>query len=281
MSLRKFSEWEKMNETTENEVDKIVGEIDKKAAVPNSEYITSDFHTIFEDMRHYVREIIDKKIPSLLITGAPGVGKSFCVEDELHKSNYTEDKDYVIIKGKSTAAAMYISLYENNGKLIIYDDCDSIFKDKNAINVLKGALELSGTRRISWDVAKDIKGTNGKIVPKKFSFTGQIIFISNISQKQMDKALKSRSKKIEVALTTDGMIEYINTIMDKVLPDVPMSLKKFTLKLMTAVAKNNDNVRIDVRTFISSIGESEKVDINDPDSMTTLRRRIEQQMSTE
>lgn len=279
MGLVKFNKFEKLHEEqTAQAVDAKVAKIDKEASQPNSKYITSDFRTIFNDLRDYItKDIIIKKKPSLLITGAPGVGKSFIVNEELAKAGLVEDKDYVIIKGKSTALAMYISLFENNGKLIIYDDCDSIFKDDDAINVLKGALELSGKRKIDWAVSRTIKNAAGAAIPSKFEFTGQVIFISNISQKAMDMALKSRSLKIEIALTTEGMIEYIKSIINHVEPDKPKAIKDFTLNLIQAVAKENEFVRIDVRNFIKAIGIVEDEDPQDKDYKANIMRKIGQQ----
>ena len=34
-----------------------------------------------------------------------------------------------MVKGYSTAKGLYRTLFENNGMVIIFDDCDSILKD--------------------------------------------------------------------------------------------------------------------------------------------------------
>jgi len=249
-------------------------EIDKTIA----EYKYGDPKTIFNDLRRYVKMVINGTQPALLVTGSPGVGKTFITADEIKKAGLEKGKDWVKVKGKTTAAAMYISLYRNNGKLIIYDDCDSVFKDDNAINILKGALDSEESERdITWEVAREIKDpTTGETVPRSFNFNGRVIFLSNLPQKKIDPAIKSRAFVLEVALSPDDMVKYIEELMPKVMPEEPMSLKNGALNTIKSVAAVNKKVQLNMRTLLKAIKILKNVD-----DLGDAKRMIIQQCSYE
>jgi hypothetical protein len=113
--------------------------------------------TLFNDMTNLVDMVQSGVSPSLIISGMPGLGKTFLTTKKLKDGGFKEGVDYIHVKGRSTAAGMFITLYENSDKLIIFDDCDSVFKDKDAVNLLKGALDSYDKRTISWLAAKPLK----------------------------------------------------------------------------------------------------------------------------
>ena len=143
--------------------------------------------------------------PSLVITGSAGTGKTHLVKQTLTDMGFEEAKDFVHFKGRATAAGLFVTLYENEDKIIVLDDCDSVFKDDDAVNILKGALDSYDARKISYISTKTLKDTYGCEVPRHFEFTGKIIFISNISQAKLDAAIRSRSFVADVELTTEQM----------------------------------------------------------------------------
>ena len=77
--------------------------------------------------------------PSLVITGGAGMGKTHIVKSTLEEMGLKESYDFVHFKGRATAAGLFVTLYENNDKIIVLDDCDSVFRDDDAVNILKGA----------------------------------------------------------------------------------------------------------------------------------------------
>jgi hypothetical protein len=91
-------------------------------------------------------------IKSMLITGAPSSGKTYCVMKTIRELGLSEGKDYIVKKGRITTPALYRTLIEQIDGMVIFDDCDSVVDDKNAINMLKGALDTDPIREISYDV---------------------------------------------------------------------------------------------------------------------------------
>ena len=130
---------------------------------------------MFDDMNNLTKMVAKNISPSLVITGQPGLGKTFNVCKTLAELGHEEDQDFVHVKGRCTAAGMFITLFENSDKLIIFDDCDSVFKDTDAVNLLKGALDSYDKRVITWMTAKGLRDQEGEMLPRSFNFTGKII----------------------------------------------------------------------------------------------------------
>lgn len=248
-----------------NEV-QIIDDKEDQKKLDQIEY--ADPNVVFDDMRKLLKLVITRKRNSIIISGLAGVGKSFTVEETLKESGLVKGRDFEIIKGKSTSYALYQSLFENRDKLIVYDDCDSILKNKDAINMLKAALDTNKERVISWkskstfnpdpletiEIKKLIQ--KGKL-PDHFDFRGRIIFITNIYYKNIDDALLSRSFVIDVTLQAKDVLLRIETILDNIMRDVPEAtydIKKQVLDYYKYLVKNNQLKKpMSIRTFIAGV----------------------------
>jgi hypothetical protein len=189
--------------------------------------------------------------PSLVITGGAGMGKTHIVKSTLEGMGLTESTDFVHFKGRATPAGLFVTLYENSDKIIVLDDCDSVFKDDDAVNILKGALDSYDTRKISYISTKSLKDEFGCEVPRHFEFTGRIIFISNINQSKLDEAIRSRSFVADVELTTDQMFERIEQLMPSMERKIDLSRKQQALELMRELDAEFD-IEINLRSFIKA-----------------------------
>lgn len=184
----------------------------------------------FEFLTNYVDLVSDKVMPSLIITGDGGLGKTYTVMDTLKKKGLTdvadsisgdeveEDEDgtvrvfgdYAVIKGFSTARGLYNVLYENKDRIVIFDDCDSVLKDPVAQNLLKGALDSYGDRWISWKSERML----GDGIPSVFKFKGQVIFISNMKLVDINQAVRSRSICVDVSMSKNEKIDRMRQILE-------------------------------------------------------------------
>ena len=163
-----------------------------------------------------------------------------------------ESYDFVHFKGRATAAGLFITLYENSDKIIVLDDCDSVFKDDDAVNILKGALDSYDTRKISYITTKSLKDEFGSEVPRHFEFAGRIIFISNINQSKLDEAIRSRSFVADVELTTDQMFHRMSVLATKMESRIPQAAKDQALELMKLLDKEFEGVEVNLRSFIKA-----------------------------
>ena len=169
---------------------------------------------ILDDMTRAVKR---GDVRAMIVTGPPGVGKSFGVEKVLGKHDVMADiandsklKKYEIVKGAMSAIGLYRKLYEYSDKksILVFDDCDSVLLDDLSLNILKAALDSGKKRMIHWNTdARSLK-ENG--VPNSFEFKGGAIFISNIkfdhvkSKKLRDhlEALESRCHYLDLTIDT-------------------------------------------------------------------------------
>ena len=108
----------------------------------------------FDDLRDLTVAVATGPLYSLVVHGMGGVGKTFTITDTLKKKGLATPSDYVYVSGASSAKALYLKLFYNKDKVVIFDDCDDVLKDKQATNVLKAALDSNDPRTVSWEGAK-------------------------------------------------------------------------------------------------------------------------------
>ena len=199
----------------------------------------------FNLLTDLAKMVIYDVTPSLIVTGEGGLGKTHQIKEVIDVTGL-QDHEYVFFKGYSTARGLYNTLYDNNDKLIIFDDCDSVLEDKVAVNILKSALDSYDTRTISW-MAKMNKNDE---YPQHFNFTGRIIFISNKSKDSIDGAILSRSLTVDLTMTPAEKIERMTTILPGILPEYDDEVKVEALNFLN---ENKDGVNINMRTLIMVI----------------------------
>ena len=211
-----------------------------------------DPSVMFQNIERLTKMVGKGIQPSLVITGGAGMGKTHLVKSTLEGMGLQESYDFVHFKGRATAAGLFITLYENSDKIIVLDDCDSVFRDDDAVNILKGALDSYDTRKISYITSKALKDEFGIEVPRHFEFTGRIIFISNISQSKLDEAIRSRSFVADVDLTTDQMFQRIEQLLPTMESRIPLAARQQALRLMQELETEFDGLEINLRSFIKA-----------------------------
>jgi hypothetical protein len=169
---------------------------------------------ILEDMTRAVKK---GDVRAMIVTGPPGVGKSFGVEKVLARHDVFADvandgklKKYEVVKGAMSALGLYSKLYEYSDKksILVFDDCDSVLLDDLSLNILKAALDSGKKRMIHWNTDSRLLKDQG--VPNSFEFKGGAIFITNIkfdhvrSKKLKDhlEALESRCHYLDLTIDT-------------------------------------------------------------------------------
>jgi hypothetical protein len=211
-----------------------------------------DPEIMFNNLRNLTRMVGKGLQPSLVVTGMAGMGKTHIVKETLEQLGLKESNEFVHFKGRATAAGLYITLYENSDKIIILDDCDSVFKDDDAVNILKGALDSYDTRRISYITSRELKDTYQNPVPRQFDFTGKVIFISNFEQSKIDEAIKSRSFVQDISMTTEQVFTRMEQLLNKIEPRIKKEDKVLALSIMKELNETYQNVNVNLRSFIKA-----------------------------
>lgn len=209
---------------------------------------------MFGDMTNLAKMVASGVSPSLLVTGMPGLGKTYTITNTLRAMGLEEGIDFIHVKGRSTAAGLFITLFENSDKLIIFDDCDSIFKDADAVNLLKGALDSYERRVISWMAAKPLKDTDGEPMPRSFEFRGRVIFISNLPIANVDSAIRSRAFAQDITLTAEQLIQRMTDLLPMVEQQIKdMSIKQDALDALREAHAKYAGVELNFRSLIKAI----------------------------
>jgi len=192
-----------------------VAPIVTKPTVESDDEVMDRIEQRFEILHQMTRATISGDVRAMIVVGPPGVGKSYGVEFELEKSGLFDKISgkkikYEVVKGAMTPIGLYCTLYRHSdaNNVLVFDDCDSVFQDELALNILKAALDSGKKRKIHWNSDSAMLRREG--VPDMFDFKGGCIFITNLkfdnlkSQKMQDhlEALQSRCHFLDLTLNT-------------------------------------------------------------------------------
>jgi len=198
---------------TENTIETLAPVVE--AVTETDEQAIDRIRERFDILHEMTKACVSGDIRAMIVSGPPGVGKSFGVEQEIDKATMFDQiagkrLRAEVVKGAATPIGLYKTLYKYSDPncVVVFDDCDSILLDDLALNLLKGALDTGKKRKISWLSESRALANDG--VPDSFEFKGSAIFITNLkfdkmkSQKLRDHldALQSRCHYLDLTLDT-------------------------------------------------------------------------------
>ena len=127
-------------------------------------------------MERMAKRVVDGHIPSLIVSGPPGLGKSFTVMKAVEQ---LDEEQYDVISGAITAVGLYIALWNmREGGIVVLDDCDDVFRDETALNLLKAVLDSTPVRSVSW--RKRASWLDELGIDDRFDFKGSVVFLTNV-----------------------------------------------------------------------------------------------------
>lgn len=191
--------------------------------------------TMLEDMTKAAKS---GAVRAMIVTGPPGVGKSFGIEKVLGRHDLIADlgdgkRKYDVVKGAMSAIGLYAKLYAyaESDNVLVFDDCDTVLLDDLSLNILKAALDSKKKRTISWNT--DSHKLRAEGIPDQFTFKGSVIFVTNIkfdnvkSKKLKDhlEALESRCHYLDLSINTERekMLRIKQIVGDGMLDDYGFS----------------------------------------------------------
>ena len=221
----------------------------------------------FEILNDMTRAVKRGDVRAMIVTGPPGVGKSFGVEEVLSKhdlmatvANNSKLKKYEVVKGAMSALGLYSKLYEYKDakSILVFDDCDSVLQDELSLNILKAALDSSKKRTIHWNTDSRLLRDQG--APNSFEFKGGAIFITNIkfenvrSKKLQDHlaALESRCHYLDLTIDTERekMLRIEQIIEDGMLLEYEFTTEE-QAELVSFIDNNKKKLReLSLRTVL-------------------------------
>lgn len=236
--------------------------------------VYSDPKYVFEDIKTLTEFVAKGGSKSLIICGEGGTGKTYEVTSTLKRVLGEAGNKYTYHSGAKIAPrSFYATVFRERDVLQVWDEADDILKQTDTIMMLKPALDTSGKPAMEY-----ITGTypmNGKseaeirdycaqcddadslvftqnvnkvkdsemVIPSKFYFDGQMIFISNMRASQIEDAIKSRSIFIDVYLCARDMYNRTKSIMKAKYPNKSdEQLDKFFEALGMAIPDADEEV---------------------------------------
>ena len=210
--------------------------------------------SILEDMTYAA---CDGVVRGMVVTGPPGVGKSFGVENVLKDAGIMKKlsndslRRFGVEKGAATPIGLYQLLYDYSaeGSVLVLDDCDSVLYDELSLNLLKAALDSGKKRTLSWRSESRALANNG--VPDQFDFKGSIIFITNVKFERTRGKLKdhldaimSRCHYLDLTLDTmrDKFLRCKQIVADGMLNEYKFGEDE-TKELMDYIYTNKNKLR--------------------------------------
>ena len=193
----------------------LVGDDVKTEVVEESDAeIVERIRERFDMLKDMTKAVKKGNVRAMIVSGPPGVGKSHGVEEVLDRYATIETlgglKSHEVIKGAMSAIGLYCKLYKmaDKGKVVVFDDCDSIFNDELSLNILKAALDTKKSRTINWNT--DSFKLRNEGVPDSFRFEASAIFITNLKFDKVKgklrehlEALESRCHYMDLTIDTD------------------------------------------------------------------------------
>jgi len=233
-----------------------------KVTVKKAEKVETDAQVIkrlrerFDILNDMTQASVDGVVRGMVVTGPPGVGKSFGVEQVLNENRMFDKmagkRDrFQVIKGASSAIGLYKVLYENSdkGSVLVMDDCDTVLHDETSLNLLKAALDSGAKRMLSWNTDSALLRREG--IPDRFEFKGSVIFITNLKfegtrgkLKDHLDAIMSRCHYLDLTLDTmrDKFLRCKQLVKDGMLNSYKFEKGQETA-LMNYMDANKENLR--------------------------------------
>ena len=191
----------------------------------------------FEMLKLMTKAVKKGDVRAMIVSGPPGVGKSHGVEEVLDRYNTVAalggSRKYDVVKGAMSPIGLYVKLfnYKEKDDVLVFDDCDAIFEEPLALNILKAALDSKKKRTIHWNT--DSFKLRNEGVPDSFEFKGSAIFITNLDFRDVKskkirshlEALESRCHYMDLTISTERekMLRIAQVIQDGMLDTYDLS----------------------------------------------------------
>jgi len=218
----------------------LVGDdVEIKQREESDEEVIERIRERFDMLKDMTKAVKKGDVRAMIVSGPPGVGKSHGVEEVLDRYNTMAalggSRKYDVVKGAMSPIGLYVKLfnYADKDNVLVFDDCDAIFEEPLALNILKAALDSKKKRTIHWNT--DSFKLRNEGVPDSFEFKGSCIFITNLDFHDVKskkirshlEALESRCHYMDLTISTerekmlriaqvirDGMLDQYNLASD-------------------------------------------------------------------
>jgi hypothetical protein len=246
--------------------------------VPEPDRIT--FSDSLDHLASLTDGLIKGAFNALFVAGRGGTGKTQTVEDTLSKAGLSDGAGYFKITGSASPIGIYAALYKNRDGIVLFDDCDGALESQDGRNIIKAATDTKKTRKIAWSKKssgmydpdsepaptkkkseEDAEGDDDADeidddrLPRHFTFTGRVIFISNLPINKLDPdgALRTRAFLISIDPTPEEIFQRMEEIVNHIRlesGDLSIKERKNVLDVVKSSRRAND---ASLRTLVRAL----------------------------
>lgn len=151
--------------------------------------------------------VLKGRLPSLVISGQSGTGKSHHVSAAM-KTVFGVDSERRVkkVSGAMSPPGLFQALYHTKDNGFLYlDDCDDIYSDLNSLDLLKAALDSTDRRIVSYE--KEAAWIRESGVEKTFEYNGNCIFITNKDLSRIAESKTTISEHVRALVTRSVYID--------------------------------------------------------------------------
>jgi len=220
----------------------------------------------FSVLEKIAQGIVAGHVNGVIVSGAPGCGKSYTLESVLQTAADEGKITHNIVKGSLSAIALYQLLWDSRqrGQVLVIDDADAIYKDLEAINLLKAALDTGRRRHVHYNKESRVLADAG--IDRSFDFEGSMVFITNMdlaraSEKDTGmsphyKAFLSRALYVDLGIRTrrDVLTRISQVVFGDEFLDVNGINKQTAVEMVAWLSQNADNLSsLDIRSVVKLV----------------------------
>jgi len=126
--------------------------------------------TRYEELDRYVRAFVDGLLGLLVIVSGPGLQKSQTVRR-------AAGQGVRFLDGKLSAFDLYREIWRHRDALLVIDDVDELFADRQAVRLLKGLCQTDPVKTVAWHSGARALDEEG--IPREFDTTSRVLIIAN------------------------------------------------------------------------------------------------------
>ena len=143
----------------------------------------------YDLLRRYCQAFASGKFECLILVGPPGVGKSTALAALLpdfptETADGPDNDESKKLKGharwinsRASGIQVYANLYRYKDAPVVFDDVDQLYKDKQAVAVLKAVTDSRPIRKVAWQTTSKELAAQG--VPREFESKSQVCIVAN------------------------------------------------------------------------------------------------------
>ena len=157
---------------------------------------------LWKETQQSIELLTEGSNQALILTNVPDVSIADRIKQHLKAAGYQYGSNLWILNGDCPPKELYFSLFYYGRKrdIIIVDEADELVGQtapREAIRILKEALNATLDHRVSYDVDGLLLDSDGAPIPKGFYYKGGLILITYGNASELDTALRRRSKVID------------------------------------------------------------------------------------